>query len=165
MNYYTTAETPLGELFIAEEDGQITRLFLSQEDWMDWRETVQDTERKETPYLAEAKKQLHEYFTGERKTFSLPLSQKGTPFQQKVWEALAMIPYGESRSYADIAEAVGSPKAVRAVGQANKRNDLPIFVPCHRVIGKNSSLTGYAGSKTDIKAFLLNIERISYKEK
>ncbi|MDR4434336.1 methylated-DNA--[protein]-cysteine S-methyltransferase [Bacillus tequilensis] len=165
MNYYTTAETPLGELFIAEEDDQITRLFLSQEDWMDWRETVQDTERKETPYLAEAKKQLHEYFTGERKTFSLPLSQKGTPFQQKVWEALAMIPYGESRSYADIAEAVGSPKAVRAVGQANKRNDLPIFVPCHRVIGKNSSLTGYAGSKTDIKAFLLNIERISYKEK
>ncbi|QIW79573.1 methylated-DNA--[protein]-cysteine S-methyltransferase [Bacillus tequilensis] len=165
MNYYTTAETPLGELFIAEEDDQITRLFLSQEDWMDWRETVQNTERKETPYLAEAKKQLHEYFTGERKTFSLPLSQKGTPFQQKVWEALAMIPYGESRSYADIAEAVGSPKAVRAVGQANKRNDLPIFVPCHRVIGKNSSLTGYAGSKTDIKAFLLNIERISYKEK
>ncbi|NTU27917.1 methylated-DNA--[protein]-cysteine S-methyltransferase [Bacillus tequilensis] len=165
MNYYTTAETPLGELIIAEEDGQITRLFLSQEDWMDWRETVQNNEHKETPYLAEAKKQLHEYFSGERKTFSLPLSQKGTPFQQKVWEALAMIPYGESRSYADIAEAVGSPKAVRAVGQANKRNDLPIFVPCHRVIGKNSSLTGYAGSKTDIKAFLLNIERISYKEK
>ncbi|MDO3662011.1 methylated-DNA--[protein]-cysteine S-methyltransferase [Bacillus sp. C28GYM-DRY-1] len=165
MNYYTTAETPLGELKIAEEDGQITRLFLSQEDWMEWKVTVQPTERKETPYLAEAKKQLHEYFAGERKTFSLPLSQKGTPFQQKVWEALAMIPYGESRSYADIAAAVGSPKAVRAVGQANKRNDLPIFVPCHRVIGKNSALTGYAGSKTDIKAFLLNIEQISYKEK
>jgi methylated-DNA-[protein]-cysteine S-methyltransferase len=81
-----------------------------------------------------------------------------------VWEALQRIPYGESRSYLDIA-AVGSPKAVRAVGQANKRNDLPIFVPCHRVIGKNSALTGYAGSKTEIKAFLLNIERISYKEK
>ncbi|MDU0153219.1 methylated-DNA--[protein]-cysteine S-methyltransferase [Bacillus cabrialesii] len=165
MNYYTTAETPLGDFIIAEEDGQITRLFLSQEDWMDWKESVQSTEHKETPYLAEAKKQLHEYFAGERKTFSLPLSQKGTPFQQKVWEALAMIPYGESRSYADIAAAVGSPKAVRAVGQANKRNDLPIFVPCHRVIGKNSALTGYAGSKTDIKAFLLNIEQISYKEK
>ncbi|MCY7905156.1 methylated-DNA--[protein]-cysteine S-methyltransferase [Bacillus inaquosorum] len=165
MNYYTTAETPLGEIIIAEEDGRITRLFLSQEDWMDWKESVQNTEHMETPYLAEAKKQLHEYFAGERKTFSLPLSQKGTPFQQKVWEALAMIPYGESRSYADIAAAVGSPKAVRAVGQANKRNDLPIFVPCHRVIGKNSALTGYAGSKTDIKAFLLNIEQISYKEK
>ncbi|MGK9265571.1 methylated-DNA--[protein]-cysteine S-methyltransferase [Bacillus inaquosorum] len=165
MNYYTTAETPLGELIIAEEDGRITRLFLSQEDWMDWKESDQNTEHMETPYLAEAKKQLHEYFAGERKTFSLPLSQKGTPFQQKVWEALAMIPYGESRSYADVAAAVGSPKAVRAVGQANKRNDLPIFVPCHRVIGKNSALTGYAGSKTDIKAFLLNIEQISYKEK
>ncbi|MCY7767567.1 methylated-DNA--[protein]-cysteine S-methyltransferase [Bacillus inaquosorum] len=165
MNYYTTAETPLGELIIAEEGGHITRLFLSQEDWMDWKESVQNTEHMETPYLAEAKKQLHEYFAGERKTFSLPLSQKGTPFQQKVWEALAMIPYGESRSYADVAAAVGSPKAVRAVGQANKRNDLPIFVPCHRVIGKNSALTGYAGSKTDIKAFLLNIEQISYKEK
>ncbi|PJY98923.1 cysteine methyltransferase [Bacillus vallismortis] len=165
MNYYTTAETPLGGLVIAEEDGQITRLFLSQEDWMDWNETVQHTEHKETPCLAEAKAQLHDYFAGERKTFSLPLSQKGTPFQQKVWKALTMIPYGESRSYADIAAAVGSPKAVRAVGQANKRNDLPIFVPCHRVIGKNSALTGYAGSKTDLKVFLLNIEQISYKEK
>ncbi|KAF1680895.1 methylated-DNA--[protein]-cysteine S-methyltransferase [Bacillus mexicanus] len=165
MNYYTTAETPLGELIIAEEDGRITRLFLNQDDWMEWNETVQNTERNETAYLTEAKKQLHEYFAGERKTFSLPLSQKGTPFQQKVWAALKMIPYGESRSYADIAEAIGSPKAVRAVGQANKRNDLPIFVPCHRVIGKNSALTGYAGSKTDLKAFLLNIERISYKEK
>ncbi|MEC2059644.1 methylated-DNA--[protein]-cysteine S-methyltransferase [Bacillus stercoris] len=165
MNYYTTAETSLGEFIIAEEEGRITRLFLSQEDWMDWKETVQKTEHKETPLLAEAKKQLHEYFAGERKTFSLPLSQKGTPFQKKVWEALERIPYGESRSYADIAVAVGSPKAVRAVGQANKRNDLPIFVPCHRVIGKNSALTGYAGSKTDIKAFLLNIEQISYKEK
>ncbi|MCY8202476.1 methylated-DNA--[protein]-cysteine S-methyltransferase [Bacillus sp. N12A5] len=165
MNYYTTAETPVGKLIIAEEGGKITRLFLSHEDWIDWKEAVQNTEHKETPCLAEAKKQLHEYFAGERKTFSLPLSQKGTPFQQKVWEALAMIPYGESRSYGDIAAAVGSPKAVRAVGQANKRNDLPIFVPCHRVIGKNSALTGYAGSKTDIKAFLLNIEQISYKEK
>ncbi|MFC9657302.1 methylated-DNA--protein-cysteine methyltransferase [Bacillus subtilis] len=165
MNYYTTAETPLGELIIAEEEDRITRLFLSQEDWVDWKETVQNTEHKETPNLAEAKQQLQEYFAGERKTFTLPLSQKGTPFQQKVWQALEMIPYGESRSYADIAAAVGSPKAVRAVGQANKRNDLPIFVPCHRVIGKNSALTGYAGTKTEIKAFLLNIERISYKEK
>lgn len=83
MNYYTTAETPLGELIIAEEEDRITRLFLSQEDWVDWKETVQNTEHKETPNLAEAKQQLQEYFAGERKTFSLPLSQKGTPFQQK----------------------------------------------------------------------------------
>ncbi|MGV4320621.1 methylated-DNA--[protein]-cysteine S-methyltransferase [Bacillus mojavensis] len=165
MNYYTTAETPLGNLAIVEEEGRITRLFLSKEDLMEWKESVEGAEQLETAFLAEAKKQLHEYFAGERRTFSLPLSQKGTPFQQKVWEALAMIPYGESRSYADIAVAVGSPKAVRAVGQANKRNDLPIFVPCHRVIGKNSTLTGYAGSKTDIKAYLLSIEQISYKEK
>ncbi|MCC2929596.1 methylated-DNA--[protein]-cysteine S-methyltransferase [Bacillus sp. LBG-1-113] len=165
MNYYTTAETPLGELAIVEEEGRITRLFLSKEDLMEWKESVEGAEQLETAFLAEAKKQLHEYFAGGRRTFSLPLSQKGTPFQQKVWEALAMIPYGESRSYADIAVAVGSPKAVRAVGQANKRNDLPIFVPCHRVIGKNSTLTGYAGSKTDIKAYLLSIEQISYKEK
>lgn len=103
MNYYTTAETPLGELIIAEEEDRITRLFLSQEDWVDWKETVQNTEHKETPNLAEAKQQLQEYFAGERKTFTLPLSQKGTPFQQKVWQALEMIPYGESRSYADIA--------------------------------------------------------------
>ena len=86
MNYYTTAETPLGELIIAEEEDRITRLFLSQEDWVDWKETVQNTEHKETSNLAEAKQQLQEYFAGERKTFSLPLSQKGTPFQQKVWK-------------------------------------------------------------------------------
>lgn len=98
MNYYTTAETPLGELIIAEEEDRITRLFLSQEDWVDWKETVQNTEHKETPNLAEAKQQLQEYFAGERKTFSLPLSQKGTPFQQKVWQALERIPYGESRA-------------------------------------------------------------------
>lgn len=165
MNYYTTAETPLGEVAIVEEEGRITRLFLSKEDLIEWKESVEGAEQLETAFLAGAKKQLHEYFAGERRTFSLPLSQKGTPFQQKVWEALAVIPYGESRSYADIAVAVGSPKAVRAVGQANKRNDLPIFVPCHRVIGKNSTLTGYAGSKTDIKAYLLSIEQISYKEK
>lgn len=165
MNYYTTAETPLGNLAIVEEEGRITRLFLSKEDLIEWKESVEGAEQLETAFLAEAKKRLHEYFAGERRTFSLPLSQKGTPFQQKVWEALAMIPYGESRSYADIAVAVGSPKAVRAVGQANKRNDLPIFVPCHRVIGKNSTLTGYAGSKTDIKSYLLSIEQISYKEK
>ncbi|MCY8970543.1 methylated-DNA--[protein]-cysteine S-methyltransferase [Bacillus atrophaeus] len=165
MSCYEITETPLGEVAIVEEESKITRLLLSEEDFLKWKETAPMAEKQETPILKEAKQQLREYFAGDRKTFSLPLAQKGTSFQQKVWQALDLIPYGESRSYADIAVAVGSPKAVRAVGQANKRNALPIFVPCHRVIGKNRALTGYAGSRTNVKAVLLRIEQIPYKEK
>ncbi|KXZ12740.1 cysteine methyltransferase [Bacillus nakamurai] len=165
MTCFTSADTPLGPIMITEEEGFITRLFLSGDDFAEWEQSSPKPEKRETALLTEAKKQLQEYFSGKRKHFSLPLRQKGTPFQEKVWDTLAMIPYGESRSYADIAEAIGNPKAVRAIGQANKRNMLPIFIPCHRVIGKNSALTGYAGSKTDLKAVLLNREQISYKEK
>ena len=95
----------------------------------------------------------------------LAKKQTGSPFQEQVWGALSAIPYGESKSYADIAEAIGNPKAVRAIGQANRRNALPIFIPCHRVIGKDRSLTGYAGSKTDMKAVLLELEGIPFVQK
>jgi methylated-DNA-[protein]-cysteine S-methyltransferase len=95
--------------------------------------------------LCRARDQLAEYFAGRRRHFDLPLAAAGTPFQQRVWQALAAIPYGELRSYRDIARAIGKPAAVRAVGGANGRNPLPIVVPCHRVIGSDGSLTGFGG--------------------
>lgn len=102
--------------------------------------------------------QLGEYFGGKRKRFDLPLELHGTEFQKKVWNALCGIPYGETRSYKEIARIIGNPKAVRAVGGANNRNKLMIVVPCHRVIGANGSLTGYA-SGTDVKKKLLDLEK------
>ena len=102
--------------------------------------------------------QLKEYFSGTRKSFDLPLEMNGTEFQKKVWNALLDIPYGETRSYKDIAEKIGNPKAVRAVGGANNKNKLMIIVPCHRVIGANGSLTGYAGGM-EAKARLIELEK------
>lgn len=114
-------------------------------------------EDKKHPVIAEAERQLKEYFAGTRNRFDLPLDFTGTPFQKKVWQALCRIPFGETRSYADIARAVGSPKAVRAVGSANGKNPISIVAPCHRVIGKNGKLTGFAGG-LEVKAFLLGLE-------
>lgn len=102
--------------------------------------------------------QLDEYFSGERKTFTIPLSAKGTSFQHLVWDALCTIPYGETRSYGEIAKQIGNPKASRAVGMANHNNPIGIIVPCHRVIGANGTLTGYAGG-LDMKQYLLELEQ------
>ncbi|WP_299973354.1 methylated-DNA--[protein]-cysteine S-methyltransferase [uncultured Pseudoteredinibacter sp.] len=104
-----------------------------------------------------AKKQLLEYFAGKRKEFQLNLSVKGTDFQEQVWQQLKAIPFGECRSYGDIAQAINKPKAMRAVGAANGRNPLPIIVPCHRVIGSNGTLTGFAGGLA-MKEWLLRHE-------
>jgi len=112
--------------------------------------------RKRGPNI-EAIRQLQEYFTGKRQGFTIPLHQLGTPFQLKVWEELLRIPYGETRSYSDIAEKIGNPKGQRAVGMANNRNPIGVVVPCHRVIGKSGSLTGYAGG-VEIKQRLLELE-------
>jgi AraC family transcriptional regulator of adaptative response/methylated-DNA-[protein]-cysteine methyltransferase len=106
----------------------------------------------------EAIKQFKEYFSGLRRQFSIPLLQLGTPFQLEVWRQLQKIPYGETRSYSDIGGAVGCPRGQRAVGQANNKNHLGIIVPCHRVIGKNGDLTGYAGG-LEIKRMLLELEK------
>lgn len=110
------------------------------------------------PYLAE----FEAYFAGRLQRFTLPLAASGTAFQQTVWQALCDIPYGETRSYGDIARAIGKPNAMRAVGAANGRNPLSIIVPCHRVIGQNGSLTGYAGG-LEIKKALLQLENIKVK--
>ncbi|WP_320129290.1 methylated-DNA--[protein]-cysteine S-methyltransferase [uncultured Sphaerochaeta sp.] len=114
---------------------------------------------EETPILKEAKKQLQEYFDGTRKVFTLPLGTQGTAFQESVWYQLQQIPYGETRSYADIAFLIDNPKAFRAVGMANNRNPIGIIIPCHRVIGKNGTLVGYAGGLHN-KQGLLDFERL-----
>ena len=113
---------------------------------------------QDTPLLRKAAEQLEAYFDGRLKTFDLPLSYQGTPFQMDDWAALLAIPYGETRSYKQIAEMIGRPKAYRAVGMANNRNPISIIIPCHRVIGHDGSLVGY-GSGLDHKAFLLEHER------
>lgn len=102
--------------------------------------------------------QIREYFAGNRTNFNIPLAPQGTDFQQQVWKTLCNIPYGETRTYKQIAQAIGNPKAVRAVGMANNKNPIAILIPCHRVIGSNGKLVGYAGG-LDIKKRLLNLER------
>lgn len=109
------------------------------------------------PVLVEAGRQLNEYFSGKRKAFSVPLDFSGTEFQKSVWNALLTIPYGETRSYGEIAVQLGNPKAVRAVGAANGKNPISIIAPCHRVIGSNGKLTGFAGG-LEAKSALLRIE-------
>lgn len=111
----------------------------------------------EFPILKQASQQLRAYFAAELQNFDLPLDPRGTPFQISVWHALLRIPYGQTRSYRQIAEAVGSPKAVRAVGAANGQNPIPILIPCHRVIGSNGKLTGFGGG-LPLKRSLLDLE-------
>lgn len=115
------------------------------------------TRNDANPLLAAATAQFREYFAGQRRRFDLPLDPQGTDFQRKVWKALEAIPYGETRNYREVAEAVGTPRAVRAVGAANGRNPLPIVVPCHRVIGADGKLVGYAGG-LPVKRILLDLE-------
>ncbi len=118
-----------------------------------------DAEDRDHPVLVEAERQLGEYFAGRRRRFALALDMSGTPFQRKVWNALLTIPFGETRSYAQIAVQIGSPRAVRAVGAANGRNPLSIVAPCHRVVGSDGALTGFAGG-LDVKAALLALEGV-----
>lgn len=114
--------------------------------------------RQSTPLLGQARRELDEYFSGTRREFDLPLSLHGTPFQKSVWRELLRIPYGRTVTYGELAERIGNPKACRAVGMANNRNPVVIIVPCHRVIGADGNLTGYAGG-LDVKQKLLELER------
>ncbi len=145
-------DTKIGKIAIIENDNTIIGVETS--DCMDAR----GINVSETSIIKEAAKQLNEYFDGSRKSFDLPLDPQGTEFQKKVWNALCSIPYGETRSYKQIAEQVGNPKAARAVGMANNKNPIMIFVPCHRVIGSNGKLVGYA-SGLDTKEKLLSLEK------
>jgi methylated-DNA-[protein]-cysteine S-methyltransferase len=143
--------SPIGTLRLLSNGAQLTRIEFEGQHSDDAAISSPD------PVLHAAVAQLEDYFRGQRHTFDLPLAAGGTPFQHSVWAALAGIPYGELRSYRDIAHSIGNPAAVRAVGAANGRNPLPIVVPCHRVIGSNGALTGFAGGLA-AKRFLLALE-------
>lgn len=148
-------QSPIGILKICEREEKITNLYLLQPG----EETgLSEDEDNPSELLYEAYRQLSEYFAGKRKEFDLPLGFTGTSFQQKVWKELQNIPYGETRSYEDIAIGIGNKKAVRAVGQANNKNPIIIIVPCHRVISKNGDIGGF-GAGVNVKKYLLDLER------
>ena len=144
-------DSPIGILQISEDDGKITKIYPYQ------KESDPTVGMQHSELLKDACRQLDEYFQGKRKEFDLPLAYTGTPFQESVWRELQRIPYGETRSYEDIAIGVGNPKAVRAVGQANNKNPILLLIPCHRVIHKNGDISGFAcGIET--KKYLLELE-------
>jgi methylated-DNA-[protein]-cysteine S-methyltransferase len=155
MMHYTYMDSPIGRLLLAGSRDALALIGFSSgakargadPEWI-----------RSDEYFGRVKKQLEEYFAGTRQQFDLELAPRTTPFQAQVLAALQQIPYGETCSYRDIAEAVGNPKAVRAVGGANGNNPIPIVIPCHRVIGSNGSLTGFGGG-VDTKRFLLDLER------
>ena len=149
MKFALTYESPIGRLWFAEENGALTDLSFR---------SILDAKEQETPLLKRAAEQVSEYCSGKRHEFDLPLDLRGTPFQKSVWSALRDIPYGETRSYRDIAAAVGNIKACRAVGMANNKNPISIIIPCHRVVGADGSLVGYGGG-LDVKSSLLALEK------
>ncbi|MGI6585524.1 MAG: methylated-DNA--[protein]-cysteine S-methyltransferase [Lutisporaceae bacterium] len=152
MVYTYFYDYSIGRIGITEKDGKITNVYITN------KELPRDMQLTETPLLKEAARQLESYFAGELKEFSLPLEPSGTDFMKQVWSALCEIPFGKTATYGEIAERIGRPKAARAVGLANNRNPIPIFIPCHRVIGADGSLTGYAGG-LDMKKKLLDLEK------
>ena len=154
MPYIYYYSSPIGILKISAEEECITGVSLEAQEELP--KTI--SEAPPTALLQEARTQLTEYFAGERKSFDLPIAYTtGTPFQHSVWNALRAIPYGETRSYEDIAMVIGNPKAVRAIGQANTRNPILLLVPCHRVINKNGTIGGF-GCGVKIKKQLLQLE-------
>ena len=143
-------DTPVGQMALAGEGDAISRLYLPGL-------PLPRLASRGTPLLARGREELLEYLAGARRDFDLPLAPQGTPFQQRVWAALREIPYGQTRSYRELALAAGSPRGYRAVGMANHRNPIPILIPCHRVVGADGSLTGYAGG-LELKRKLLELE-------
>lgn len=146
---YFIYPTPMGRITLASDGTALTQLVFGAAE-------LAGTQTP-TALTNEAANQIQEYLAGRRTQFDVPLAPEGTAFQKQVWHALADIPYGQTRTYQQIAEAIGNPKAMRAVGGANNKNPLPIFIPCHRVIGVNGDLVGYAAG-LKIKRFLLDLE-------
>lgn len=157
MNYQHF-QSPIGELILVERSGQLAFVVFGAS-WEAFRKKHLDLVEAPSELLEKAKIQLSEYFEGRRKSFQLPLSPQGTEFQRKVWSALLSIPFGETRTYSEQAFQLNKPKAVRAVGHANGQNPLPVLIPCHRVLGKDGSLTGFAGGM-EMKRQLLAHEGI-----
>jgi methylated-DNA-[protein]-cysteine S-methyltransferase len=157
MSYaYKTIDSPAGTLkLVASEKGLAALLFRDDDPSLSPLQPL--LEQPSHPILLETERQLGQYFAGVRKTFSVPLDFNGTEFQKKVWQALLSIPFGETRTYGEIARQLGNPTASRAVGAANGRNPISIIAPCHRVIGSSGKLTGYGGG-LDVKEMLLALE-------
>lgn len=154
--YYKFALTPVGKLkLVASDKGLVAVLW--ENDAPSRVPLSNLTENDQHLILLKAERQLQEYFSGQRQDFDLPLDMRGTDFQKSVWEALRTIPFGETRSYGELATQLGNPSASRAVGAANGRNPISIVVPCHRVIGSSGKLTGFAGG-LETKAHLLSLE-------
>ncbi|HEY5226437.1 MAG TPA: methylated-DNA--[protein]-cysteine S-methyltransferase [Methylovirgula sp.] len=155
-HFYKTMKSPVGELKLIASDKGLTAILWENDDPKRVRVGTL-VEEPDHPVLKRTERQLQEYFAGDRTAFDLDLDFVGTDFQKRVWAALLAIPFGQTRSYAQIAEEVGSPKAARAVGAANGKNPISIVAPCHRVIGANGDLTGFAGG-LDAKRYLLSHE-------
>lgn len=149
--------SPLGDLYIAADDKNV-KAIVFKKSWGKFKSHFDQIQKKENKLILRTKKQLTEYFSGKRRSFDIPFKLEGTPFQTKVWSTLAKVPYGETRSYKQQAQAIKSPNAVRAVGSTNGRNPLCIVLPCHRIVGSDGSLTGYAGG-LKAKKFLLSLEK------
>ena len=152
--YFDCFDSPIGELTVAGNDHGIAHILFAQN-----RHAVKGREhwQHRPAAVAEARQQLLQFLSGQRTRFTLSLAPQGTPFQLRVWQALATIPYGHTRSYRELATALGQPTATRAVGAANGRNPLPIVLPCHRVVGSNGALTGFSGG-LEVKQALLQLE-------
>ncbi len=156
-HYSKTIWSPVGELTLVADDRGLAAI-LWENDKPDRVRLGTPTEKADHPVLLETERQLAQYFAGTRRTFDVLLSFAGTDFQKRVWAALLAIPFGETRSYGEIADQLGAPGASRAVGAANGRNPISIIAPCHRVVGSTGKLTGFAGG-LEAKAFLLDLER------
>ncbi|MEU9388057.1 methylated-DNA--[protein]-cysteine S-methyltransferase [Streptomyces sp. NPDC048279] len=155
MKNHTVTDSPYGPLTLVAEDGTLCGLYMEDQRH---RPPEENFGARDDDLFAEAEEQLTAYFAGELKEFTVELRLNGTPFQRSVWEQLRLIPYGQTRSYGELADALGNPRASRAVGLANGKNPIGIIVPCHRVIGANGGLTGYGGGLPR-KRRLLALER------
>lgn len=155
MKHYCYYHSPIGKLLLTGYDGILEALYFA--DTWDQKQIAEDWQYDESCFT-EALKQLAEYFSGLRQEFDLEIAPEGTAFQKRVWQELRKIPFGRTASYGEIAERVGNSRACRAVGMANSKNPIPIIVPCHRVIGKDGSLTGFGGG-LDVKKQLLKLEQ------
>lgn len=160
MFYYSSLNTIIGKIFIICDEEYLIKIEF-EDDFLKLESIGQRyVSDPDHPICKLVTNQMEEYFLGRRSNFNVPLKMNGTDFQLEVWQALSNISYGEVKCYQDIAKEINRPLAVRAIGQANRRNPIPIVIPCHRVIGKNKALVGYAGDKIGIKEKLLKLEGV-----
>lgn len=155
---YDYIQTEIGKVYIVMNEMGLIKIELIEDNWNEFIKE-NPTINRDKKFCAEAVNQIDEYFKGKRKKFDLPIVIEGSIFRKAVWSALMEIPYGETKSYSYIAKKINNEKAVRAIGQANKSNLLPIIIPCHRIIGKNNNLMGYIGDHTDVQLKLIELER------